>query len=127
MKLTQRHRKAIEMLIEGELSIDEIARNVKTTRQTLHNWRKDPDFEQEYNEQLNEIERRTKRRISRMVDAALTRQELILEKSRNDNAAAMVAKDILDRAGYAPDNSINVNTEGVVQIIDDIPRGDKDA
>ena len=126
MKLTKRHRTAIELLIEGELSIDEIAQNVKTTRQTLYNWRKDPNFEQEYNEQLNEIERRTKRRISRMVDTALERQERILTKSRNDNAAAMVAKDVLDRAGYAPDSNINVNAEGVVQIIDDIPRGESD-
>ncbi|NDO19945.1 helix-turn-helix domain-containing protein [Lachnospiraceae bacterium MD329] len=126
MKLTKRHRTAIELLIEGELSIDEIAQNVKTTRQTLYNWRKDADFEQEYNEQLNEIERRTKRRISRMVDTALERQERILTKSRNDNAAAMVAKDVLDRAGYAPDSNINVNAEGVVQIIDDIPRGESD-
>lgn len=124
MKLTKRHRTAIELLIEGELSIDEISQNVKTTRQTLYNWRKDPDFEQEYNKQLNEIERRTKRRISRMVDTALDRQERILTQSRNDNAAAMVAKDVLDRAGYAPDKNVNVNAEGDLDLKIQIDYGD---
>ncbi len=126
MKITKKHKTAIKLLLDGRFSQEEIAQNVKVSRKTLYNWIKNPDFEQEYNEQLNEIERRTKRRISRMVDTALERQERILTKSRNDNAAAMVAKDVLDRAGYAPDSNINVNAEGVVQIIDDIPRGESD-
>lgn len=127
MKITKKHKTAINLLIDGRFSQEEIAQNVKVSRKTLYNWIKDPDFEQEYNEQLNEIERRIKRRISRMVDTALTRQELILEKSGNDNAAAIVAKDVLDRAGYAPDNNVNINGDGVVQIINDIPRSDADA
>ena len=126
MKITKKHKTAIKLLLDGRFSQEEIAQNVKVSRKTLYNWIKNPDFEQEYNEQLNEIERRTKRRISRMVDTALERQERILTKSRNDNAAAMVAKDVLDRVGYAPDSNINVNAEGVVQIIDDIPRGERD-
>lgn len=126
MKITKKHKTAIKLLLDGRFSQEEIAQNVKVSRKTLYNWIKNPDFEQEYNEQLNEIERRTKRRISRMVDTALERQERILTKSRNDNAAAMVAKDVLDRAGYAPDSNINVNAEGAVQIIDDIPRGESD-
>lgn len=120
-------KKALAMLVSGDLTLSEIAQSLEISEKTLYNWRKDPDFEQEYNEQLNEIERRIKRRIRRMVDTALTRQELILEKSRNDNAAAIVAKDVLDRAGYAPDNNVNINGDGVVQIINDIPRSDADA
>lgn len=126
MRLTKRHKEAIRLLIEGDMSKDEIAKSVKTSRQTLYNWLNDPDFEEEYDEQLKEIDRRTRRRISKMVDTALDRQEEILTRSRNDNAAAIVAKDVLDRAGYAPDENVNVKGPEPVTIINNIPRSDSD-
>ena len=126
MKLTKRHRTAIKLLIEGRLSKEEIAQSVKVARQTLYNWMNDSDFIEEYNEQLAEIDRRVKRRISNLVNDALDRQERILNKGKNDIAAAAVAKDVLDRAGYAPDENINVSGTEAVTIINDIPRSDSD-
>ena len=126
MKLTKRHRTAIKLLIEGRLSKEEIAQSVKVARQTLYNWMNDSDFIEEYNEQLAEIDRRVKRRISNLVNDALDRQERILNKGKNDIAAAAVAKDVLDRAGYAAEENINVSGTEAVTIINDIPRSDSD-
>lgn len=124
MKLGKKHKTAIKLLIEGELSKEEIAQSVKVSRKTLYNWLNDADFSEEYNEQVAEIDRKVKRRISNMVNDALDRQKRILNKSKNDNAAAVVAKDVLDRAGYAPDSKIQLEGEGAVQIINNIPRSD---
>lgn len=123
MKLTKKHRTAIELLIEGNMSKTDIAQSVNVSRQTLNKWLNDTDFKDEYDEQIKEIERRFKRRICNMTAAALDRQENILKRSKNDIAAASVAKDILDRAGYAPDDNINIEMKEQVIIVDDIPRG----
>lgn len=121
MKLTNKHRTAIELLIAGHMSKDEIARGVKVSRKTLYNWLDNEDFKAEYDEQLKEIERRQKRRIYNMVDKALDAQERILSKSKNDIAAASVASDVLDRAGYAPEKAVSVSSSAPVQIINNIP------
>ena len=128
MKITKKHKKAIELLISGELTKEEIANCVKVSRKTLYNWIDDPDFAAEYDEQLAEINRRQKRRIYNMVDKALDTQERILEKSKNDIAAASVASDVLDRAGYKPDDKVSIEAAAPVQIIYDIPEdGNRDA
>lgn len=124
MKLGKKHRTAIRLLIEGEMSKEEIAQSVKVSRRTLYNWMNDEDFSEEYNEQLDELDRKIKRRISNLVSDALDRQKKILCKSNNDNAAAVVAKDVLDRAGYAPDSKIQLEGEGEVHIINNIPRSE---
>ena len=128
MKITKKHKKAIELLISGELTKEEIANCVKVSRKTLYNWIDDPDFAAEYDEQLAEINRRQKRRIYNMADKALDTQERILEKSKNDIAAASVASDVLDRAGYKPDDKVSIEAAAPVQIIYDIPEdGNRDA
>lgn len=126
MRLNDRHKTAIKLLLEGDLTIEEIAQRVKVSRKTLYNWQNDADFEQEYEAQLKEIDRRTRRKICTMVDAALNRQRKILTDSKNDNAAATVAKDILDRAGYAPDDNINITKNEPVVIVNNIPRTDEE-
>lgn len=126
MRLTKKHKTAIELLIEGTMSKTDIAQSVNVSRQTLNKWLNDTDFKAEYDEQLKEIDRRFKRRISNMTAAALDRQEKILKRSKNDIAAASVAKDVLDRAGYAPDDNINIGMKEPVIIVDDIPRGKRE-
>lgn len=127
MKITKRHREAIKLLIEGQLSKEEIAKNVNVSRPTLYNWLKDEDFKEVYEEEISELERRVKRRIANMVNDALDRQERILNNSKNDIAAAAVAKDVLDRAGYAPDENVNITGTEAVTIINNIPRSDNNA
>lgn len=104
MNLTKKHRTAIELLITGQMSREEIARTVKVSRRTLYNWLENKDFKAEYDEQLRELDRKIRQRISCMANKALDRQEDILENSTNDSAAASVAADILDRAGYKPES-----------------------
>lgn len=120
MRLSAKHKTAISLLIEGRLTKEEIAKSVKVSRKTLYNWLDDADFKEEYDEQLKEIERKQRRRISNMVNKALDTQERILEKSKNDVAAASVASDVLDRAGYAPAKEVQINGGVPIQIIDDL-------
>lgn len=126
MRITKRHEEAIGLLIDGELSKEDIAKSVRVSRSTLYRWLEDEDFTAEYEYRLEEIERQTRARIRRMTAKALDRQERILDTSRNDMAAASVAADVLDRAGYAPEDNVNVNTAQPVQILFDIPRTDNE-
>ena len=125
MRINKRHGEAIEMLIEGVLTKEQIAKSVHVSRSTLYRWLEDEDFIAEYEYRLEEIERRTRARIRRMTTKALDRQERILDTSKNDIAAASVAADVLDRAGYAPEDNVNVNASQPVQILFDIPRTDE--
>lgn len=127
MRITKRHSEAIELLVEGTLTKEQIAKSVRVSRSTLYKWLKDEDFNAEYEYRLEEIERQTRARIRRMTVKALDRQEKILDTGRNDMAAASVAADVLDRAGYAPEDNVNVNTAMPVQILFDIPRADNEA
>ena len=42
--LDKRHQNAIRMLFEGELTDEQIAKNVNRSRQTIAKWKKDPVF-----------------------------------------------------------------------------------
>lgn len=121
MRITKRHKEAIRLLIEGSLTKEEIAKNVKVSRTTLYNWLQDDDFNEELEEQTAEIDRLTRTRIRNMTKKALDRQEKILDYSKNDMAAASVAADILDRAGYGPEDTLNIRAAEPIQIINDIP------
>lgn len=123
MSLTKKQKRAVELLMNADLSKGQIAESVKVTRQTLWNWcNKDEEFIAELKEWEDEERRRIKRRIERMSEKALKRQEQILERSKNDNAAAVVAKDVLDRAGYMPEERVAVSSDKPVKIIYDIPK-----
>lgn len=122
MRITKRHEDAIGMLIDGKLTKEEIAKIVRVSRSTLYRWLEDEDFNDEYEYQLSELERQTRARIRGLTVKALDRQEKILDYSRNDNAAAAVAADVLDRAGYAPEDNVKVTSAQPVQIVMDIPK-----
>ena len=123
MNLTERHKTALNLLLEGNLNKSEIAKCVEVSRTTLYNWIEDADFRAAYDEAAEETDRQIKRRIVNLANRALDRQERILTDSKNDNAAAMVAKDVLDRAGYTAENRLQVEHSEAVVIINDIPRG----
>lgn len=121
MKITKRHRKAIELLIDGKLTKEEIAKIVNVSRTTLYNWLADDNFNEELEEQIAEIDRLTRTRIRNMTKKALDRQEKILDHSKNDIAAASVASDVLDRAGFSHEDTVNIRTIEPIQIVNDIP------
>lgn len=128
MKLQKKHKDAIGMLIAGDLTKEEIAAAVKVSRKTLYNWLENEDFAAAYDEAVAEQERKFRRRIANLTGKALDRQEKILDSSKNDIAAASVAADVLDRAGYKPDDKVSIEAAAPVQIIYDIPEdGNGDA
>lgn len=127
IKLTKKHRTAIELLLEGSMTIEEIAVSVKVSRQTLYNWMQDPLFDAELKERAADFRRVQKARIAQLASKALDTQEQIMNKSKNDVARAGVASDVLDRAGYikpkkAEEDSDSKRTGGVL-ILPDIVDG----
>ncbi|MGN0181010.1 MAG: phBC6A51 family helix-turn-helix protein [Candidatus Ornithomonoglobus sp.] len=108
MNIGKKHYEAIKLMLTTDKSLTEIAGLVKVSRRTLYNWQQDEDFKEAYDQEERELRRRKRRSIDGLVDDAIARQKKILTKSRNDNAAAAVAKDVLDRAGYAPEEKVNI-------------------
>lgn len=90
----------MQLMLEGKMSIGEIAENVKKSRKTIYNWMNDPDFQEEYKELENDFNRTIKATISHMAKTALHTQENIMKDSNNDIARANVSFDVLDRAGF---------------------------
>lgn len=122
-KLTKKHRTAIELLVRGAGTIEEIAKAVNVTRKTIYNWMEDPLFKEELKEREADFRRVQKARITQLASKALDTQEQIMDKSKNDVARAGVASDVLDRAGYikpkkAEDDSSDKRTGGVLILPD---------
>lgn len=122
-KLTKKHRTAIELLLQGELTIEEIAASVKVSRRTLHYWMQDKLFAEELKEREADFRRVQKARITQLASKALDTQEQIMDRSKNDVARAGVASDVLDRAGYikpkkAEDDNSDKRAGGVLILPD---------
>lgn len=107
---------ALIMLVSGDLNLSKIAERLKISEKTLYNWRKDDEFD-------SELRRRLNIKMGTIAAAALRTQSNLLN-AKSDMVKHLAAKDLLDRAGYVPDNNINLNTDGTVQIIDNIQRSD---
>lgn len=116
---------ALNLMLEGNYTMQEIAERVKKTRQTLYNWlENDEEFKEEYERRQEDMSRMAKARISQIAAKAIDRAEKILVSSKNDMAAASVIKDTLDRAGYNTDNIVHLSADAPVQIINNIPKGE---
>ncbi len=116
--MTGKKEKALVMLVSGDLKFSEIAGRLKISEKTLYNWRKEDEFDSELRRRLN---------IKMGTLAAALRTQSSLLDAKSEMVQHLAAKDILDRAGYVPDSNVNINSDGVVQIINDIPRSDADA
>lgn len=96
--LDERHRKAVILLFEDELTDEQIAKSVNRSRATLSNWKKDPLFQQAQQEY---------RRIaldSYVPDAIKHLNELALN-SKSDMVQLQATQTILNMAGYGTVNS----------------------
>ena len=112
--LSAKQKKCIELMALGTLSQKEIAKEIKITEQTLCNWKKDEEF-------MSELETRVRTSIRSLAAKALNTQTNLLS-AKSEMVRYMVSKDILDRAGYAPDENVNISGNELVTIINDIPR-----
>lgn len=116
---------ALNLMLEGELTMTEIAAHVKKSRQTLYNWlENDEEFKEEYERRTADMARMSRARLGVLVPKAINRAEDILEYGRNEIAVANVIKDVLDRTGHSSESVVKIEQEAPVQIINNIPKGD---
>lgn len=109
--LNPKQKKCIELMISGDRTQKQIADELKVSENTICNWKKNDDFMAEYTSSLK----------SNMKDVAAKafNTEIKLLSARSEMVRLMAAKDILDRAGFKPDDNVNVNGVGKVVIVDD--------
>lgn len=110
--LKAKQLKAVDMLISGDFSLEEIAAYLKISNKTLYNWRQNEEFNAELN-------RKMRLKISGIAPKALKQMEKLIH-AKSEMVSHLAAKDILDRAGFEPDSNVNINGEGTVLIVDDI-------
>ena len=106
--------KTLAMLVSGSYRLGEIAQELKISEKTLYNWRQDEEFE-------SELRRRLNIKMGTLAAKALQTQSELLN-SRSDMVKHLAAKDLLDRAGYAPDENVNIKGPEPVTIINNIRR-----
>ncbi len=99
--LTPKQKKAIKLMVSGELKQKEIAGEIKVSEQSICAWKKDREFMEEYNRLLT-IE------IQSAAGKAFKKQKELLA-AKSEMVQHMAAKDILDRAGYKPKDKMEVS------------------
>lgn len=111
--LNTKQRKCLELMAAGEMTQKQIAEQVHVSEKTICEWKKNEDFVAEYH-------RIVKAGISSLAAKAFKTQQALLS-SRSEMVKYLVSKDILDRAGFAPEENINLTRGMPVQIVDNIP------
>ena len=109
--LNSKQRKCIELMVAGSRTQKEIAGQLRVTEATICNWKKNAEFRAEYTSLLKDS--------MKEVAAKAFCVEKSLLKARSESVRLMAAKDILDRAGFKPDDNVNLNGEAVV-LVDDL-------
>lgn len=105
--------KCLELMVKGEMTDKDIAAAINITQKTICDWKKNcKEFQDEYN---------TLMRSSLQYAAPKAfRKQIALLDSKNDMVAHLAAKDIMDRAGFAPTDKLEVEGLQRVVIVDDI-------
>ena len=104
--LNPKQRKCIELMVEGTTTQKQIAEQLNVTENTISNWKKNDEFMSEYNATL-------KSNINAVAAKAFSTQMKLLN-ARSEMVRHMVAKDILDRAGFKASEKIDLSVEPVV-------------
>ena len=101
--LNSKQKKCIEMMSLGDRTQKEIAVRLKVTVATICNWKKNEDFQTEYIEFM--------RQNLKGAVAKAFNTELQLLNARSEMVRLLAAKDVLDRAGFRPDDNVNANID----------------
>ena len=101
--LNSKQKKCIEMMALGDRTQKEIAEQLKVTEATICNWKKNEDFQTEYIEFM--------RQNLKGAVAKAFNTELQLLNARSEMVRLLTAKDVLDRAGFRPDDNVNANID----------------
>jgi len=116
--LRSKQKKCIELMASGELTQKQIAKQINITEKTICTWKKDKEF-------MSELDALVRISIQSLAAKAF-RTHTNLLNAKSEMVRYMVAKDILDRAGFKPDDKIKV--EGAIPIVihDDLDDEDDD-
>ena len=108
--LKPKQQKCVELMSYGNLTQKEIASEIGVSEATICNWKKNAEFIAAYTAEMKKI----------MMEAAAVAFNTLfsLLSSRNDAVRLGAAKDILDRAGFKPDDNINLACAPVVIVND---------
>lgn len=103
-------------MFEGDLNQKQIAEELKVTEQTIINWKKRDDF----NEELLSYERGYLKGLS---GKAMKTMESLLN-AKSELVRYNAASDILDRTGHKPTEKQEINAKITPVFIDDITSDD---
>ena len=102
--LNPKQIKCLQLMIQGNKTDKEIAEAINVTQKTICEWKKNnKEFQNEYNSLM--------RNALQYAAPKAFRKQLSLLKSKNDMVAHLAAKDIMDRAGFAPTEKIELDAD----------------
>lgn len=110
--LTESQIKCINLLVTGNKTQRQIAKEINLTEKTICKWKKEEEFR-------NEIRKQLKENFSSLAVEAQKELGKLL-KSKNENVKMQAIKDVLDRAGFKPIEKSEITGTGVVQLVDDV-------
>ncbi len=111
-RLSAKQRKALDLLINSDLKMGEIAEELKISKNTLSNWLnadKTPAFTEEY-DRLLKLADAARQRVYKSNAQKAVDKLIELMNSHSKNIALAACKEILDRAGDKP--GLNLDIEG---------------
>lgn len=113
--LTSKQNKAIALMVEKNLNQNEIAKELNVARQTISNWKRNTEFQEELlNAERNLLKGLTGKAIKTMEKLLTAKSELV-----RYNAAS----DILDRTGHKPTDKVEAEVI-TPTFINDVPADD---
>lgn len=106
MALTSRMEKGIALMLEGNKSNAQIAKEAGVSENTVYNWLKNDDF-------LAELQKQQRRVFTRLACKAQRKMEELID-SPNPSIAFAASKEILNKAGLDVPLKIEAEVEGRV-------------
>lgn len=110
--LKPKQKKCIEMLVSGTMTQADVAAALKVSEQTICNWKRNDEF-------AAELAAANRLVISSLVPAAVQRTKALLS-AESEAVQLAAAKDILDRAGYKPQDNIRLHANIVSEKLADV-------
>lgn len=120
-----RRRKAAKLIAEGELTLEEVARECGVSDRTIYRWKNVPDFDAYVRELEDAIREDAKRYLGRQaLRAAMRLAELSRTGKAADRVKLQATVEILNRCGVIAVQGIEVNEgQPIVAILPPVEHG----
>lgn len=99
--LSKKQINCLGMLVSADMTQRQIAEELKVTEQTICAWKKNPEFIEGYNNLM--------RSTVRSVSAKALKTMVKLLDADSEQVRLNAAKDILDRAGFKPEDKVEIS------------------